>query len=160
MGEKKGSETPARAVAWSWSVKAWGCGPAEAGSGRKSGLEREEPSPPSFQLQASDSRPRDGHTNLWNNTTCCGSAIRPSAGLGIALVTLLAHLVNTDSQYNLPPLSKKLVYSASRGELDLPARFTEPCDSGPSARLLPAQPTGRRRGDDKEQRLQNQRRDQ
>jgi hypothetical protein len=63
-------------------------------------------------------------------------------------------------QYHLPPLSKKLVYSANRGELDLPARFNEPCDSGPSARLLPAQPAGRRRGDDQEQRLQNQRRDQ
>jgi hypothetical protein len=39
---------------------------------------------------------------------------------------LLAHLVNTNSQYNLPPLNKKLVYPANRGELDLPARFTEP----------------------------------
>jgi hypothetical protein len=39
---------------------------------------------------------------------------------------LLAHLVNTNSQYNLPPLNKKLVYPGNRGELDLPARFTEP----------------------------------
>src|SRR5207249_12076774 len=39
---------------------------------------------------------------------------------------LLAHLVNTNSQYNLPALNKKLVYPANRGELNLPARFTEP----------------------------------
>jgi transposase len=38
----------------------------------------------------------------------------------------LAHLVNTNSQYNLPPLSKKLSYAANRAELDLPARFTDP----------------------------------
>ena len=39
---------------------------------------------------------------------------------------LLAHLVNTNSQYNLPPLNKKLVYPANRGELNLAERFTEP----------------------------------
>ena len=39
---------------------------------------------------------------------------------------LLTHLVNTNSQYNLPPLNKKLIYPANRGELDLPARFTDP----------------------------------
>jgi len=39
---------------------------------------------------------------------------------------LLAHLVNTNSQYNLPPLNKKLVYPGNRAELDLAARFTEP----------------------------------
>jgi transposase len=39
---------------------------------------------------------------------------------------LLAHLVNTNSQYNLPPLAKKLCYAANRQELDLPARFTDP----------------------------------
>ena len=39
---------------------------------------------------------------------------------------LLAHLVNTNSQYNLPPLNKKLVYPANRGELKLAERFTEP----------------------------------
>jgi len=39
---------------------------------------------------------------------------------------LLAHLVNTNSQYNLPPLAKKLSYAANRQELDLPARFTDP----------------------------------
>jgi transposase len=38
---------------------------------------------------------------------------------------LLTHLVNTNSQYNLPALNKKLVYPANRGELDLPSRFTE-----------------------------------
>src|SRR5260370_23637306 len=39
---------------------------------------------------------------------------------------LLAHLVNTNSQYNLPALDKKLVYPGNRGELNLPGRFTEP----------------------------------
>src|SRR5262249_11924123 len=38
----------------------------------------------------------------------------------------LAHLVNTNSQYNLPPLAKKLAYAANRAELDLPARFADP----------------------------------
>jgi transposase len=38
----------------------------------------------------------------------------------------LAHLVNTNSQYNLPALSKKLSYAANRAELDLPARFADP----------------------------------
>jgi len=38
----------------------------------------------------------------------------------------LAHLVNTNSQYNLPPLTKKLAYAANRVELDLPARFSDP----------------------------------
>jgi transposase len=38
----------------------------------------------------------------------------------------LAHLVNTNSQYNLPPLAKKLTYAANRQELDLPARFADP----------------------------------
>jgi transposase len=38
----------------------------------------------------------------------------------------LTHLVNTHSQYNLPPLSKKLCYAANRAELDLPRRFTDP----------------------------------
>src|SRR5258708_11012475 len=39
---------------------------------------------------------------------------------------LLAPLVNTNSQYNLPALNKKLVYPGNRGELNLPERFTEP----------------------------------
>jgi transposase len=39
---------------------------------------------------------------------------------------LLAHLVNTNSQYNLPPLNKKLVYPGNRGELNLAERFTDP----------------------------------
>jgi transposase len=38
---------------------------------------------------------------------------------------LLAHVVNTNSQYNLPPLAKKLSYAANRAELDL-SRFTDP----------------------------------
>jgi transposase len=38
----------------------------------------------------------------------------------------LTHLVNTNSQYNLPPLSKKLCYAANRAELDLPSRFADP----------------------------------
>src|SRR5262249_20854720 len=32
---------------------------------------------------------------------------------------LLAHLVNTNSQYNRPPLTRKLAYAANRAELDL-----------------------------------------
>ena len=39
---------------------------------------------------------------------------------------LLAHLVNTNSQYNLPPLSQKLCYARNRAALDLPARFSDP----------------------------------
>jgi transposase len=39
---------------------------------------------------------------------------------------LLAHLVNTNSQYNLPPLTQKLCYAANRKEIDLPARFADP----------------------------------
>src|SRR5262245_320584 len=38
----------------------------------------------------------------------------------------LAHLVNTNSQYNLPALTKKLSYARNRAELDLPARFADP----------------------------------
>jgi transposase len=38
---------------------------------------------------------------------------------------LLAHMVNTNSQYNLPPLAKKLSYAANRAELDL-SRFADP----------------------------------
>src|SRR5438034_1373321 len=37
----------------------------------------------------------------------------------------LVHLTNTNSQYNLPPLSKKLAYAANREELDLPSRFAD-----------------------------------
>src|SRR5262245_16327632 len=39
---------------------------------------------------------------------------------------LLAHLVNTNCQYNLPPLSQKLCYAANRAALDLPRRFADP----------------------------------
>jgi transposase len=38
----------------------------------------------------------------------------------------ITHLVNTNSQYNLPPFSKKLAYAANRVELDVAARFTDP----------------------------------
>jgi transposase len=37
----------------------------------------------------------------------------------------LTHLVNTNSQYNLPPLSKKLCYAQNREDLDLPSRFAD-----------------------------------
>jgi transposase len=39
---------------------------------------------------------------------------------------LLAHLVDANSQYNLPPLTQKLCYAANRQEVDLPARFADP----------------------------------
>jgi transposase len=39
---------------------------------------------------------------------------------------LLAHLANTSSQYNLPPLAKKLAYAGNREGLDLASRFTDP----------------------------------
>jgi transposase len=39
---------------------------------------------------------------------------------------LLAHVVNTNSQYNLPPLNKKLVYPGNRAELNLAERFSDP----------------------------------
>ena len=38
---------------------------------------------------------------------------------------LLAHIVNTNSQFNLPTLSKKLTYAGNRGD-DLLDRFTDP----------------------------------
>jgi len=39
---------------------------------------------------------------------------------------LLAHLVNTNSQYNRPALTQKLCYAANRKEVDLPRRFDDP----------------------------------
>jgi transposase len=39
---------------------------------------------------------------------------------------LLAHLVNTNSQYNRPALTQKLCYAANRKDLDLPGRFDDP----------------------------------
>ena len=39
---------------------------------------------------------------------------------------LIAHIQNTNSQYNLPPLAKKLSYAANRAELDVPSRFADP----------------------------------
>jgi transposase len=38
----------------------------------------------------------------------------------------LVHLANTNSQYNRPPLTKKLAYARNRQEIDLPARFDDP----------------------------------
>ena len=38
---------------------------------------------------------------------------------------LIAHIVNTNTQFNLPPLSKKLTYAANR-TADLVDRFTDP----------------------------------
>jgi len=38
---------------------------------------------------------------------------------------LIAHIVNTNSQFNLPPLAKKLTYAANRSE-EIANRFTDP----------------------------------
>jgi transposase len=38
----------------------------------------------------------------------------------------LVHLVNTNSQYNLPPFAKKLAYARNRAELNIPERFHDP----------------------------------
>jgi transposase len=38
----------------------------------------------------------------------------------------LVPLVNTNSQYNLPPFPKKLAYAANRAGLDIPQRFADP----------------------------------
>jgi len=39
---------------------------------------------------------------------------------------VIAHLVNTNSQYNLAPFGKKLIYAKNRKSLDLPGRFADP----------------------------------
>jgi transposase len=39
---------------------------------------------------------------------------------------VIAHLVNTNSQYNLPPFGKKLIYAKNRQALKLPERFADP----------------------------------
>jgi transposase len=39
---------------------------------------------------------------------------------------VIAHLVNTNSQYNLPPFGKKLIYARNRKALKIPERFTDP----------------------------------
>jgi transposase len=39
---------------------------------------------------------------------------------------VVAHLVNTNSQYNLPPFGKKLIYARNRQALNIPERFTDP----------------------------------
>src|SRR5712691_7880752 len=38
----------------------------------------------------------------------------------------IAHIQNTNSQYNQPPFGKKLGYAANREELDIADRFTDP----------------------------------
>ena len=39
---------------------------------------------------------------------------------------VIAHLVNTNSQYNLPPFGKKLIYARNRQALTSPSAFTMP----------------------------------
>jgi transposase len=39
---------------------------------------------------------------------------------------VVAHLVNTNSQYNLPPFGKKLIYARNRKALNIAARFADP----------------------------------
>jgi len=39
---------------------------------------------------------------------------------------LIAHIVNTNSQYNLPPLNKKLIYAKNRAALKIAERFQNP----------------------------------
>jgi transposase len=39
---------------------------------------------------------------------------------------VIAHIVNTNSQYNLPVLGKKLIFARNRSELDVPGRFADP----------------------------------
>jgi transposase len=39
---------------------------------------------------------------------------------------VVAHLVNTNSQYNLPPFGKKLIYARNRSALNIAARFVDP----------------------------------
>jgi len=38
---------------------------------------------------------------------------------------VIAHVVNTNSQYNLPPFGKKLIYAKNRKALKIPQRFSE-----------------------------------
>jgi transposase len=38
---------------------------------------------------------------------------------------IVAHLVNTNSQYNLPPFGKKLIYARNRKALNIASRFTD-----------------------------------
>jgi transposase len=39
---------------------------------------------------------------------------------------LITHVVNTNTQYNLPPFGKKLMYARNRKELNILKRFTDP----------------------------------
>src|SRR5262249_51943844 len=38
----------------------------------------------------------------------------------------ITHLVNTNSQYNLPPFGKKLIYAKNRAALKIAQRFADP----------------------------------
>jgi hypothetical protein len=39
---------------------------------------------------------------------------------------LITHVINTNTQYNLPPFGKKLMYARNRKELNICKRFTDP----------------------------------
>src|SRR5260370_40938420 len=39
---------------------------------------------------------------------------------------VVAHVVNTNSQYNLPPFGKKLIYARNRKALKIAERFADP----------------------------------
>jgi transposase len=39
---------------------------------------------------------------------------------------VIAHVVNINSQYNLPPFGKKLIYARNRNALNIPKRFADP----------------------------------
>jgi transposase len=39
---------------------------------------------------------------------------------------VVTHVVNLNSQYNLPPFGKKLIYARNRKALDIPRRFSDP----------------------------------
>jgi len=38
----------------------------------------------------------------------------------------ITHVVNTNSQYNLPPFGKKLIYAKNRKALKIAQRFADP----------------------------------
>ena len=45
--------------------------------------------------------------------------------LGHKRAEVVSHLVNTNSQYNLPPFGKKLIYARNRKALNIAARFVD-----------------------------------
>src|SRR5262249_51840167 len=73
---------------------------------------------PSCSVAACSPRPTST-PRACGKTATCSSLVRRRA-------EALVHLTNTNSQYNLPPLTKKLAYAANREELDLPERFADP----------------------------------